>query len=326
MTAWQRWTTQPQSLFVRKALFQVHLWTGIAVGIHVFVISLTGSLLVYRNELYRYFSPSPTIVTGSGTPLSEDAITAAARRAFPGFEVSEVRPGETANEAFEITMSRGDEMKRRVFHPFTGEDLGDPLPFGYRATAWLLDLHDNLLFGETGRRVNGVLALFLVLLCATGVVIWWPGTRKWRRSLTIERRASWNRFAWTLHSAFGFWFFLFLLMWGLTGAYLSLPAVFAAIFDYIEPSNEANPVERIVDRIQYWLAFLHFGRLGGRGIPWCGRGLCNSITKAVWAAVGLVPPTMFVTGAFMWWNRVLRPKRVRLKTALPVGDKQLSLE
>jgi uncharacterized iron-regulated membrane protein len=54
--------------------------------------------------------------------------------------------------------------------------------------------------------------------------------------------------------------------------------------------------------------------------------LCNSITKAVWAAVGLVPPAMFVTGAFMWWNRVLRPKRVRLKTTLPVADKQLSLE
>jgi len=328
MTAWQRWATQPQSLFARKALFQVHLWTGIAVGLHVFVISLTGSVLVYRNELYRYFSPSPTIVGGTGAPLSEEAITAAARRAFPAYEVREVRPGETANHAIEVALARGDDddPKRRLFHPFTGEDLGDPLPIGYRLTAWMLDLHDNLLSGETGRRANGVGALFLVLLCATGAVIWWPGTRRWRRSLSIERRASWNRFAWTLHSAFGFWFFLFLLMWGLTGAYLSLPALFAAMFDYIEPLDELNPVERIGDRIQYWLAYLHFGRLGGRGIPWCGRGLCNSITKAVWAVAGLVPPAMFVTGAFMWWNRVLRPKRVRLKTTLPVGDKQLSLE
>jgi uncharacterized iron-regulated membrane protein len=79
------------------------------------------------------------------------------------------------------------------------------------------------------------------------------------------------------------------------------------MFDFLEPLDESNPVERVVDKIQYWLAYLHFGRLGGRGIPGCGRGLCNSTTKAIWALVGLVPPVMFVTGAFMWWNRVIRP-------------------
>lgn len=318
MNVWRRWATQPQSLFVRKALFQIHLWTGIAVGLHVFAISLTGSILVYRNELYRFFSPQPRIVSGAGTPMSDEALAAAARRAFPGYEIGEARPGEAPNHAVEVTLALGDdEPIRRLFHPFTGENLGNPLPLGYRVTAWMLDLHDNLLYGQTGRQVNGVGALLLVVLCLTGLVIWWPGSKKWRRSLTIERRASWFRFAWTLHSAFGFWLFLFLLMWGLTGAYLSLPAVFASIFDYIEPFDENSPVERIGDRIQYWLAYLHFGRLGGRGIPWCGRGLCNSITKATWAVIGLVPPAMFVTGAFMWWSRVLRPGRVRLKTTLP---------
>jgi uncharacterized iron-regulated membrane protein len=93
-------------------------------------------------------------------------------------------------------------------------------------------------------------------------------------------------------------------MWSLTGIYLSLPEQVSALFDYLQPLDETNPVERVVDRIQYWLAYLHFGRLGGRGIPWCGRGLCESITKAVWAAVGVVPVLMAVTGALIWWNRV----------------------
>jgi uncharacterized iron-regulated membrane protein len=193
-----------------------------------------------------------------------------------------------------------------LLHPFTGEDLGDPLPAGYRVTAWMLDLHDNLLSGETGRRVNGIGALVLILLCLTGAVIWWPGIRNWRRSLTPVLRSNWRRLNWSLHSALGFWFFAFILMWGITGAYLSYPQGFAAVFDYLEPLDEDNPVERIGDRIQYWLAYVHFGRLGGRGIPGCGRGLCNSTTKLLWAAFGLVPPLMFLTGALMWWNRVLR--------------------
>ena len=203
-------------------------------------------------------------------------------------------------------MVRDEDRTRRLFDPFTGEDLGDPLPLGYRATAWLLDLHDNLLGGTTGRRVNGIGAVCLIVLSITGAVIWWPGTSRWRRSLTVDLHAGRRRLNWSLHSALGFWCWPFVFMWGVTGAYLSFPAAFSAVVDYLEPFDITNPAERLGDQVLYWLAFLHFGRLGGRGIPWCDRGLCNTTTKALWAFVALVPPTLFVTGALMWWTRVFR--------------------
>jgi uncharacterized iron-regulated membrane protein len=322
MTLWRRWVRRPQELLLRKVLFQIHLWTGIGVGLYVLLISVSGSVLVYRNELYRTFSPTPMIVTGSGTSMALEELKSVARRAYPSYEVTQVRTGETANHAVEITLIEGKQMKRRLFHPFTGEDLGDPLPLGFRLTAWLLDLHDNLLFGATGRRVNGIGALFLILLGVTGAIIWWPGSRKWRRSLTVEWRSNWKRLNWSLHSALGFWFFVFILMWGITGAYLSFPQGFAAVVDYVEPLDESNPGDRVGDTIQYWLAYLHFGRLGGRGIPGCGRGLCDSMTKGIWAVFGLVPPVMFVTGVLMWWNRVLRP---RVAQRLEVASQLTSL-
>lgn len=249
MTIWHSWVRYPQRLFLRKALFQIHLWTGIAAGVYVFAICLSGSIVVYRNELYRYFSPT----------------------------------------------------------------RGRPLPAGFRATAWLLDFHDNLLSGTTGRSINGVGALLVLVLCLTGAVIWWPGIKSWRRSLTVDVRADWMRISWRLHSALGFWCFAFILLWGITGAYLSFPDKFAAFFDYVEPLDANNPADRMGDTIQYWLAYLHFGRLGGR-IPGCSRGLCDSTTKLIWAVFGLVPPAMFVTGFLMWWTRVVRPAR-RLKNA-----------
>jgi len=314
MTLWQRWLQRPQEFFLRRVLFQIHLWTGVAVGIYVLVICVTGSVLVYRNELYRTFSPVPVIVAGSGNPMAVADLKSAASRAYPGYEVTELRAGETPNHAVEIILRRRGDMKRRLLHPFTGEDLGDPLPAGFRFTAWLLDLHDNLLSGETGRRINGIGAVFVTLLCLTGAIIWWPGIKSWRGSLIPDRRANWKRLNWTLHSALGFWGFAFIMLWGVTGTYLSFAQLFAAAFDVIEPFNASNPVERVVDRLQYWLAYLHFGRLGGRGIPGCGRGLCDSTTKVIWAVFGLVPPLMFVTGALMWWNRVIRPAR-RAQTA-----------
>lgn len=307
MTIWRQWVRQPQRIWLRRAIFQVHLWAGVVLGLYVLVVCVTGGVLVYRNELYRAYSPKPIVVEGTGTPMSEDAIREAATRAYPGHTVREIRPGDSPAHAVEVTLERADRSIRRAFHPFTGTDLGDPVPFGYRATSWLLDLHDNLLAGDTGRRVNGFGALGLLLLSVTGAVIWWPGVTAWRRSLLLERRANWKRVTWSLHSVLGFWFFGFIVLWGVTGAYLSLPDTFTALFDAVEPMDEANPVERVVDRIAYWLAYLHFGRLGGRGIPGCGRGLCDSTTKAVWAAAAVAPTLMAVTGLVMWWNRVLAP-------------------
>ena len=304
-SAWSRWVQAPQGVWLRKALFQVHLWTGIGLGAYVFVVCITGSVLVYRNELYIFFSPQPVIVESAGVALGDAALEDAARQAYPGHEAQGLRRGGTPNEAVRITLTREGDRIQRLFDPFTGEDLGDPLPLGYRASTWLLDLHDNLLGGQTGRRVNGVGAGFLLVISLTGAVIWWPGIRRWRSSLTIERRADWRRFHWSLHSAFGFWCWPFLVLWAITGVYLSFPGQFAALVDYLEPFDETNPVERVGDRVMYWLAYLHFGRLGGRGIPGC-EALCNSTTKAVWALVGLVPPALFVTGAYMWWSRVLR--------------------
>ena len=301
MRIWDRWVQAPQGVGLRKAIFQVHLWSGVGLGIYIFVISLTGSVLVYRNELYITFAPQPVIVEGSGVPLSVDALERAALADYPGYEVRDFRAGNTPNQAVEIALLRDGERIRRLFDPFTGEDLGDPLPLGYRVTAWLLDLHDNLLGGETGRRINGLGALLLIGLSVTGAVIWWPGISRWRRSLTVDRR----RLNWSLHSTFGFWCWPFLLMWGVTGAYLSFPALFSAVVDYLEPFDPTSPVDRIGDRVMYWLAFLHFGRLGGRGIPGC-EDVCNEVAKATWALVGIVPTALFVTGTVMWWNRVLR--------------------
>ena len=253
MTVWQQWLRQPHLVWPRKVIFQVHLWSGIAAGLYLLTISLTGSVLVYRNELYRAVTPAPAASTASGSP-----------------------PAAT------------------------------PVPPGIRAMTIMLDLHDNLLAGSTGRKVNAAGALVLLLLVKTGAIIWWPGVGAWRGALTVSRRVGWKRLIWELHRAMGFWSLGFLLLFALTGLYLGWPEPFHELADYLEPLTPENAGERAGDRVTYWLAYLHFGRLGGRGIPGCGRGLCDSTTKFIWAAFGLTPSVMFVTGAVMWWNRVLR--------------------
>jgi uncharacterized iron-regulated membrane protein len=290
----RRLVRHPQSLWLRKALFQVHLWTGIGVGLYIFLICVSGSVLVYRVELFRKFAKKPMIVAASGQRMTEEDLTKAAEHAYPGYKVTDVFQPRNPNQATEITLKRGQGTTVRLFHPYTGEDLGNSLRVGYRFTSWLLDFHDNLLGGHRGRLVNGAGAVLVTLLCLTGAVIWWPGIKKWRRSLTIGWRSNWKRFNWDLHSAVGFWTFALVFMWAVSGIYFAFPDPFQAVVDYLDPLDPLQRQPRTGDIMLAWLARLHFGRFAGWSV------------KALWALFGLVPPLLFVTGTLMWWNRVIR--------------------
>ena len=46
-----QWLDHPEKAWFRQLCFQVHLWIGAAVSAHVLVMSTSGSVIVYRNEL-----------------------------------------------------------------------------------------------------------------------------------------------------------------------------------------------------------------------------------------------------------------------------------
>jgi uncharacterized iron-regulated membrane protein len=210
-TVWQRWLYRPEQVWLRKALFQIHFWLGAALGAYVLLMSVSGSVLVYRNELSKRFS-----------------------------------------------------------------------------IRWIVDFHRNLLAGPTGRLVNGIGAISLLLLCLTGAVIWWPGIAHWRRSLTVEWSAHFPRLNWDLHSALGFWCFVFVAMWGLSAIYFVFPRPFDALL-------LLDPNDRFTDQGLSWLAQLHFGRFG-------------IVAQAVWMLLGLVPAVLAFTGIFICCRRVIYGK------------------
>jgi uncharacterized iron-regulated membrane protein len=253
VSSWRRWVEHPQKLWLRKAVFQVHLWSGVALGLYIFFISLTGSVLVYRNEL----------------------LFAAMPQSVGMFDAS---PGTS-----------------------------------YELVMLLIDLHDNLLAGEAGRAINGVAAIAVLLVVFSGFFIWWPGLRRWQKSMTLRGNVGWKRLTWDLHSAVGVWTAAFSVIFAASGVYLCFPQVFHRAAEWLQPLTADNAGQRFVDKFLYWLAFLHFGRINGIGLPCSGPGLCDQATKAAWAFAGLAPAAMFVTGSIMWWNRVLRRwlKRVR---------------
>jgi len=284
MTPWQRRVQRPQNVWIRKVLFQAHLWVGLGICLYVVAISVSGSAIVYRRELARKSPGKAIIVSGSGQKMSLEELADQARRAYPTYEVDNIREAPAAGEAVEIVLERGHKRIERLFDPYTGSDLGDPQSAMGRMVEWLADLHDNLLAGRTGRVANGIGSCLVTLLSLTGAIIWWPGRKNWRRSTTVNWKAKFPRLNWDLHSAIGFWCWLFVLVWGISGIYFCFPA-----FSF------SPRLHLVGGSLLSLISQLHMGRF-------------NSFTEAVWTAVGLIPAVSAGTGALMWWNRVLRKK------------------
>ena len=146
------WLRRPQNTWLRRALFQIHLWTGIGVGLYVLAISVSGSAIVFRNEIYGAYSPKPIIVDTSGPRLTKEQLKEAAHRAWPGYLVTFIWEARRPNQAIEIWMERKGKQKQRLFDPYSGKDLGPAVPDLIRAVAWLSDLHTNLLGGTAWDR------------------------------------------------------------------------------------------------------------------------------------------------------------------------------
>ena len=172
--------------------------------------------------------------------------------------------------------------------------MGNAVPAALRLLKWLLDFHATLLFGEKGRVLNAGAGLLTMVLCLTGLAVWWPGNRKWRRSLTLRRTVNWKRFTWSVHSAVGFWMFSFLIMWAATGVYLGYQQPFMNLVDYFEPFDGKSLEMRTGDQALMWFGRAHFGRY--YGVP----------MKVVWTVCGLAPAALLASGILMWWNRVIR--------------------
>jgi uncharacterized iron-regulated membrane protein len=335
----------PQKTWVRRALFQIHLWTGIGVGLYVFVISVSGSAVVFRQDIYREI-PSPVIIVeGGGARMSLSQLKERVEKEWPGYEVTQFYEDErNPNRAIEVTFEKGWRKQQRLFDPFTGADLGAAIPWEIRAVSWFENLHFNLFAGTTGRQINAVGAGLFTLLGLSGAVIWWQGAQRWRRGLVVKVTAGWKRFNWDLHSFAGFWTLALILMWGVTGIFVSVPDPFRAAVDYLEPlPSRPAPRPGLAQRVQEYPTPAgerqgastgetpraegarggqrgQRGARGGRPRPpqrvgdrvlrWAYDlhygNFGGTPVKILWLILGLAPALLFVTGFLMWWNRVVR--------------------
>jgi uncharacterized iron-regulated membrane protein len=275
------------------------MWIALTLGVYIVVLSVSGSAIVFRRELNAWLVPR-TVASTEGERLTGDRLAVALQTAYPEDTVVEVREPARPNRPVFVSLERDGNRVDRLFDPYAARDLGETFPPILRAVEWLVDLHDNLLAGETGRVVNGVGGMLFTVLILTGAWLWWPGVRNVGRSMRLGKPQASRRFVWQLHNVLGIWSFALLFVWAITAIYFAFPEPFERTIDYFD--DDLNDLERPGEPVLLELIQLHFGRFGGLPV------------RFLWLVLGLVPTALFATGVVLWWTRVVR-RRAAVQTA-----------
>ncbi len=239
----------------RMLWLSVHLWIGLLLGFFLAVFGLTGSILVFYEEIDNVLNAELRVVQtpkqGESAYRSLAEIESAAITAMPSnakLNFVDYPTDTTASYkfGFVIPTAVADEKDIWQVHvnPYTAQVLGkhlikkaeDILPSALMP--FIFQLHFALLAGDTGIIIVGIMGVILLFSVLTGLIVWWPLTGRWRRVFGIKRNTSVERFNHDLHQTSGFYTFPILFVVLLSGVYMNLPDQFMALVKQLSPGTQ----------------------------------------------------------------------------------------
>ncbi|MBE2284413.1 MAG: PepSY domain-containing protein [Prosthecobacter sp.] len=214
-------------LTFHRAVFWAHLIAGLAAGLVILSLAVTGLLIAFEVQITEWANRDLRVVPAAENAAHLDVETLLARiqESKPGFRPTGIT--WKGDPAAPVTLTVGREG---IFfaNPYTGGFLGEGNrswhDFFHAATEWHRFLTGTGLSRDAGKAITGAGCLIFGLLLVSGLYLWWP--RQWRwpnvRAVTVfNRRLKGRARDWNWHNVIGFWSAFPMLLIVLTGLIMS---------------------------------------------------------------------------------------------------------
>ncbi|MEM1132097.1 MAG: PepSY-associated TM helix domain-containing protein [Pseudomonadota bacterium] len=236
-------------------IYDMHSWTGIALGIMLFVVCFTGSVALFYNEFRNWEDPATRVEQTDQTIPMQDIFTEWLDENVQGRDITFASlnaPGGRDRSYFSGFLNVRDEEGETEFlsqswNPATGEPIENTREAG--ANRFLYNLHRDLSWPEAlggrtvGRALVGIVGIAFMLLVLTGII----AHTKITKELFSLRYLKSVRLKWQdTHKVFGLWTVPFSSMIAFTGAYLGVIAILAPLIAAITVQGDT---EKLVQAI-----------------------------------------------------------------------------
>lgn len=245
----------------KKWSAKLHLWFGLSVGLIVFIVSLTGTMYIFKDEIQNQLRKDAIFVkteTISQQPLSIEVLREkVALEVNEKYPISSVEIPLDKNKSYEFLYYEKDkkawnyfdevEINKLIYvNQYTGEILGiynekyDLFPI-LKAIHWSL-----LLNSDWGKYVIGIPVVLFIIMLITGIILWWPQNKKMQKgrfSFDWKNVKTWKRKNYDLHNILGFYASFIALILSLSGIYFAYPWV-KNIFNFTLSGSLELPKEK----------------------------------------------------------------------------------
>lgn len=235
--------------WLKKTLAKLHLWFGLGIGLIIFIVSVTGALYVFKDEI-EYFQRKDV--------MFHNEENSSQKKVLP-IRVLEAKINEQVKEKYPIHWVNIPLDKSRSYrfywyeHDNTAWNYFDELPIYQVAyvnpsNGKVLRVYDEkngffqivkmihwgfLLKESWGKYIVGIPVIIFIIMLFSGIVLWWPknkAARKQRFWFRWKNIKNWKRKNYDVHNIFGFYSSILALVFAITGLFYAFLIVQTMIY------------------------------------------------------------------------------------------------
>lgn len=221
---------------LKEIISKLHLWLGMASGLVVFIIAVTGCIYVFSEEIshFLYEEQREVDVPSGQNKLPVSTLLEKASKVIDDQIPCQMIliPTSAENTISFIFQKVNEEAyfypdymefyKTVYVNPYTGKivEVEDTKWEFFNVVFWI---HISLFFGYD--TLGGIIITWstwiFIFMLISGLVLWWPKLKNVKQSVKFKWKATtgWKRKNYDLHSILGFYVLLFALLSAFTGLF-----------------------------------------------------------------------------------------------------------
>ena len=216
----------------KKAIRTLHLWLGLSSGSIVFIISITGCLYAFQDEIQNITEEYRFVKEQDLPFLLPSKLEEIARKELPNKTLHAIQYKGSTKSAEAIFFHYDEKIEAdnyyQIVHinPYSGEVLKvNDLYSGF--FRWVLDGHFYLwLPHKLGQTVIASATLIFLIMLITGLILWFPKNKKAAKQrfwFRWKEGIKWKRKNYDLHNITGFYVMSIGLIFAITGLVWGFP-------------------------------------------------------------------------------------------------------
>lgn len=232
----------------KKVILFCHRWLGFISGLVVFIVSITGCIFCFQDEIQDAIYDYRTVEAHGQAYLNPSQLIATVKEKYPKASPDYIYYFGKQRPAGVLANTGKEGYEYIYFNPYTGKITHVEKPqTNFFIIVEYIHLY-LLLPPAIGKWIVGVSVIIFMVIMITGLILWWPKRKSDRkRSFAIKWGGRWRRVNYDLHNVLGFYATSIAIILSVTGLAIAFEPVSRGIYNAANVGRNISYEEEVTE-------------------------------------------------------------------------------